>query len=330
MHCDTVSALLAAGKEGREQESLLRNTFHLDLEKMKKGDYLLQNFALFVHLPEYEDPFEGVLEMAELYYEELSRNKELIRPVYSWEDIAKNIQEGRMSAMLTVEEGGVCRGSLTYLRTLYRLGVRMLTLTWNFPNELGWPNLEQPGEGVKDFVPDFRKANRVQGLTETGFAFVEEMERLGMIVDVSHLSDAGFWDVARTLHGPFAASHSNARSVCSWCRNLDDDMIRCLGERGGVTGLNYCPAFLKDKTEETGGAATIASVVEHAKHIVNVGGEDCLGLGSDFDGISTHDELPDASYVPLLADALHKGGFNQTQVDKILSKNVLRLYKEVL
>ena len=208
----------------------------------------------------------------------------------------------------------------------------MLTLTWNYPNELGWPNLEQPGQGVdrESFRPDFRKANTTQGLTETGIAFVEEMERLGMIVDVSHLSDAGFMDVLRVSKKPFVASHSNARSVCGWVRNLTDDMIRLLAEKGGVTGLNFCPAFLTDVPDGEATYGSIDAIVEHAKHIVKVGGIDCLGLGTDFDGIKTHDELPDASCMPLLVNAFEKGGFRASEIDKILSGNVLRVYKEVL
>lgn len=330
MHCDTISALYKMKKEGRAG-SLRENGLHMDLEKMKRGGYLLQNFALFVHLPSFENPLEGVLEMADLYYQEMEKNADLIRPVTCWEDVERNRNEGRMSAMLTVEEGGVCKGNPAFLRTLYRLGVRMLTLTWNFPNELGWPNLEQPGEkDGKDFVPDFREANRSQGLTETGFAFVEEMERLGMVVDVSHLSDAGFYDVARVSKKPFVASHSDARTVCGWCRNMDDDMIRQLAQKGGVMGLNYCPDFLTEAAEGEHVRGTIDAVVEHARHIINVGGSECLGLGSDFDGISTHEELPDASCMPLLADAFGKAGFTGTQIDKILYGNVLRVYREVI
>ena len=146
--------------------------------------------------------------------------------------------------MLTVEEGAVCKGSTGKLRHLYRLGVRMLTLTWNYPNELGWPNVKMPPEGSEE-APDFTVPDREHGLTETGFAFLSEMERLGMIVDVSHLSDAGFWDVARAAEKPFVASHSNARAVCHHVRNLNDEMIRALAEKGGVTGLNFCPSFLE-------------------------------------------------------------------------------------
>ena len=131
MHCDTISELLDIRRKGdavRIKENTLRsNGLHIDLEKMKKADYLLQNFALFVHLSSCENPLEEVLELADVYYDELDKNKDLIRPVYSYADIESNRKAGLMSAMLTVEEGGVCKGNPAFLRTLYRLGVRMLT-----------------------------------------------------------------------------------------------------------------------------------------------------------------------------------------------------------
>ncbi|HJA91990.1 MAG TPA: dipeptidase [Candidatus Eisenbergiella merdipullorum] len=327
MHCDTISALMLMRRRGDyPAEGLARNSLHIDLEKLEKGGYLLQNFALFVALSECSDPFRECSALADLYYEELEKNKDRIRPVYHYADIEKNRAEGKLSALLTVEEGAVCKGRLGNLRLLYRLGVRMLTLTWNFPNELGWPNVRMPENGSGD-APDLTMPDREHGLTETGFAFLEEMERLGMIVDVSHLSDAGFWDVARTARKPFVASHSDARAVCRHVRNLDDDMIRALSEKGGVCGLNFCPSFLEEGKEARG---SLAAVAAHAKHIVEVGGEDCLGLGSDFDGIPTNEQLPDASSLPRLADAMRKAGLTERQIDKIFSENVLRVYREIL
>ena len=330
MHCDTISALLAMQRKGicSENNCLLKNSLHVDLEKLEKGGCFLQNFALFVALSECSDPWKECTALADLYYVELEKNKDRIRPVYRYEDIEKNREEGKLSALLTVEEGAVCKGRVGNLRLLYRLGVRMLTLTWNFPNELGWPNVRMPEKG-SETVPDFTTPDREHGLTETGFDFLAEMERLGMIVDVSHLSDAGFWDVARTAKRPFVASHSNARAVCRHVRNLDDDMIRALAEKGGVTGLNFCPSFLEEN--KAGGIqGSLDAITAHAGHIVNVGGEDCLGLGSDFDGIPTNAAIPDTSYLPLLADALEKAGFSERQMDKIFSENVLRVYREVL
>lgn len=326
MHCDTVSELWKREQAG-EKISLLDCDCHINLRKMKQGDYLLQNFALFVNMGACADPWEHVQELFALYERLMKENAGLIVPVTCTEEIERNRLSGKMSALLTVEEGGVCKGSLEKLDILYSQGVRMLTLTWNYQNELGSPNIDRKKKPtLRDtFVP-----NVSDGLTETGFTFVERMEELGMIVDVSHLSDAGFWDVARRAKRPFVASHSNARQICPCVRNLTDEMIRALAEKGGVTGLNFCADFLTRAQENTPNPGTVEAVVRHAKHIVKVGGMECLGLGSDFDGIDTHAELPGADAMERLWYAFVKGGFTQKQADAIFGGNVLRLYREVL
>lgn len=342
MHCDTISVLLGKKRTGKEG-CLRENDCHIDLHKMKQGDYLLQNFALFVELGKCADAWQEVQELYSLYEQEISENRDVIAPVFSYDDIEKNRSEGKMSALLTVEEGGVCGGDPEKLRTLYRQGVRMMTLTWNYPNELGCPNLNRRrGEQVKTaektetaarnraMLSYLNTPNIKDGLTETGIVFVQEMERLGMIVDVSHLSDAGFYDVLAHTKKPFVASHSNARAVCPCVRNLTDDMIRRLAERGGVIGLNFCADFLTQVPADVKNPGTIAAVVAHARHIAAVGGVECLGLGSDFDGIDTHAELTGADRMESLADALKSGGFSAGQLDKILGENVLRVYREVL
>ena len=229
--------------------------------------------------------------------------------------------------MLTVEEGAVCKGDVEKLRTLYEMGVRMMTLTWNHPNEIGFPNLDAVRGEEKDFlyIPDTER-----GPTERGREMVARMEELGMIVDVSHLSDAGFWDVLACTTKPFVASHSNARGMCRCVRNLTDDMLRALAERGGCTGLNFCPDFLQEVPEGVQNPGTIETVVAHAKYITNIAGIEILGLGSDFDGIEGHAELKGVQSMELLWDALHKGGFTESQIDKIFYQNVLRVYGEIL
>lgn len=326
MHCDTISVLLEQKRAGKTV-SLRENGGHLDLLRMKSSGYLLQNFALFVDSGSGIDPWEEVCALQELFREELNNNADLIAPVLSYEDIAVNEAKGKLSAMLTVEEGAVCKGQVEKLRKLYDMGVRMMTLTWNHPNEIGFPNLNSARGGEKDFL---YLADTVNGLTERGSKMVEAMEELGMIVDVSHLSDAGFYDVAACTKKPFVASHSNARGVCRCVRNLTDDMLRILGERGGCTGLNYCPDFLKEVPCGELNPGTIAAIVEHAKHIVNVGGMEILGLGSDFDGIGGHGELKGVQSMELLWDGLHREGFTQSQLDKIFYQNVLRVYRDVL
>lgn len=163
-----------------------------------------------------------------------------------------------MSAMLTVEEGGVCGGRTECLRELYKQGVCMMTLSWNYKNELGHPNLyaelrnsiraEEPHLTPEEQDYALQKylntPDTEHGLTKKGREFVECMEEMGMIVDVSHMSDAGFFDVLQMTKKPFVASHSNARALCPCTRNLTDDMIRALAAKGGVAGLNFCADFL--------------------------------------------------------------------------------------
>ena len=331
LHCDTIYKLY------HTSDSLRENLCHIDLTKLQKSNYLLQNFALFVDQKETENPLETALEMADLYYQELSRNEDIIAPVFTYSDIEKNHRNGRISAMLTIEEGAVLKGSSAHLRNFYRLGVRMITLTWNYENEIGSPNLRFDANGN----PLFATRNDT-GLTKRGIEIIQEMEHLGMIIDVSHLSDGGFWDVLKYTRSPFVASHSNAASQCNVCRNLTDDMIRALGERGGVTGLNFCTDFLREPTETTrssmGGiiksdyvpTSKISDMIRHVRHITNVGGIDICALGSDFDGIQNHLEFGDSSGIGMLADALLKNGFSASDVDQIFWKNALRVYKEVL
>lgn len=322
MHCDTISEIYQA-KENGKLYNLKKNELHMDLEKMKKGDYLLQNFAMFVEMKKQADPMEHCLKLIDLFYQELKENDDIIALALKYEDIKKNREAGKISAFLTIEEGGVTRCDLSHLRNFYRLGVRMLTLTWNFENGIGFPNYSL----MEDGNPDYHMPETTRGLTDFGLEFIHEMERIGMIIDVSHLSDAGFYQVLDNTAKPFVASHSNARHICGHVRNLTDDMIKKLANRGGVTGMNYYPVFLEEDKEDKG---TIASIVRHIKHIANVGGYECIGLGSDFDGIPLHKELSDASYMPLLAEALEKEGFTNSQVEGIFYKNVLRVYKEIL
>lgn len=365
MHCDTISRLLECRRKEMEQteqkqvwkeETLRKNSGHIDLLRLKNSGYLLQNFALFVNKGGCQDPWEEVLLLLKVYEEELKGNQELIAPVLCYEDIERNRKQGKLSALLTVEEGAVCKGELSRLHTLYDKGVRMLTLTWNYPNELGWPNQDcERARGIREKCRSFQKSGLTgdeyalaqqevtgllrsflntpdteHGLTEMGRMFVEEMEKLGMIPDVSHLSDAGFYDVLSCTEKPFVASHSNARTICPCARNMTDEMIRALGERGGVMGLNFCADFLTQKPVGVHNPGTIEDIVIHARHIVKVGGVEVLGLGSDFDGIDTHEELVGAQGMEKLYDALLAGGFKASEADKIFSENVLRVYKDTL
>ena len=316
MHCDTISGLWRAEREGEPME-LRDSSLCVDLQKMQKGGYLLQNFAMFVFVGREADPLVNVLELIDEYYRQMEKNQDMIAPVYCYQDILNNRAAGKLSGLLTIEEGGVLKGSIPVLRNLYRLGVRMLTLTWNFENEIGYPHTIVT---EKDYDP-----SRRYGLKPQGIEIVREMNRLGMIVDVSHLGDDGFWDVVKYSDSPFVASHSNARAVCGHTRNLTDDMIRALADKGGVMGINFCDSFLSHQ-----GPGTVEDMIRHIRHIKNVGGIGCIGLGTDFDGIDNVPEVQNAADMPLLAQGMEQAGFTDDEIDAVFSGNVLRLYREVL
>lgn len=323
MHCDTIYEINRLQNEGQDV-GLRNNHLNISLEKMKQGHYLLQNFAMFTSLNEVDDPVMHVQHLIDTFYNEIDKNKDMIGVVYHYEDIQKNIDMNKMSALLTLEEGGVVQNDLAYLRNYYRLGVRMITLTWNYANGIGHPNFDIMGQNH-----GYHECDQKNGLTDFGIAYVQECERLGIIIDVSHLSDAGFYDVLKYTAKPFVASHSNARGICAHARNLTDDMIFKLAKRGGVMGINFAADFLNE-THQEHAISYIDDMVKHILYIREIGGIDCIGLGSDFDGIPQYLELKDASYMPQLAEALYAAGLSREDVEKIFYKNVLRVYREVL
>lgn len=193
------------------------------------------------------------------------------------------------------------------LERMYKDGVRLMTLTWNYPNEIGFPN------GMEG------------GITEKGREIIKAMESLHMIVDTSHLNDEGTREILMTCHVAPMASHSDARAVTGHRRNLPDDLIRLFGEKGGLIGLNFANHFTG--TEDV---TTLDNIVRHARHIRDVGGIDVLALGSDFDGIEPKLELKDASEMGRLAEALKKGGFKEEEIEKIFWWNGERYLEDVL
>ena len=328
LHCDTLSELRRAEMRG-DGQTFAHNNGHIDLEKLEKGDYMLQCFAAFVNLADPTpgaDPLVTALEEIDVFKRMMEQYSDRIAPVYRPEDIRKNAEAGKISGMLTIEEAGCCKGSLGVLRRMYELGVRMMTLTWNHENELASPNVV-PGNGpIWPCMP-----NTETGLKEKGFEFLAEMERLHMIVDVSHLSDRGFWDIVEHGTRPFAASHSNCRALCPHTRNLTDAMIRALAEKGGIAGLNYYAAFLDtDPAHPEACRSTVERIAEHAAHYKQVGGIGVLALGSDFDGIDGHHQLETAADMPLLADALRRTGFTEDEVERIFWRNARDFFEHNL
>lgn len=307
MHCDTILGLM----KDKEKLELFKNDFSIDIRKMKKGNSLAQFFAMFVYLKSGKDPMETCLEMIDKFYVELEKNSTHISLATNYGEIMKNDRECKVSAVLTIEEGGAIKGKLHNLRNFYRLGVRAITLTWNYPNEIGFPNTNYE--------------HKDKGLTSFGEEVVHEMNRLGMLIDVSHISDQGFYDVARLSSKPFIASHSNARAIKEHSRNLDDNMIRALSEKGGVMGICFERDFLGESEK-----ARIKDMIRHIKHIRNVGGIDVIGLGSDFDGCHPDGEISNIGEIEKLAYALKDNNFTEDEIDKIFYRNALRVIKDVL
>lgn len=322
LHCDTISVIDRLKRKEGIDISLKENKLQVDQKKLLSGNYFAQCFAMFVFF-DCENPFEACINLIDTFYEKICECEHL-KLALNYDDLIKNNKDNKISAILTIEEGGVCKNNLSFLNTFYRLGVRMICLNWNFVNGVGYPNY---GKYIDD-KPDFITPNTKDGLTEFGFSMVKRMNELGMVIDVSHLSDKGFWDVINTSTKPIVASHSNARAVCKFVRNLTDDMIIALHQNGGVMGMNYCAAFLND--DENIGKNTIDWAIEHIKHIKDLVGVDVISLGSDFDGINPDIELKDASYMTMLVERLKIEGFNEEEIDKMCYKNALRVFKEVL
>ncbi len=324
LHCDTLHELLKQKLKG-EHYNLYKRDGHLDIERMTGSGYLVQCFAAYVNRKQVESPYERGKELAQLYKQLCSEYSPYIAPVYHFQDIMNNKKQGLMSAILTLEEGGVLEGSLEKLREFYEIGVRLITLTWNYPNEIGYPGcMEQVS--VLEKPVSWKVGGVYPGLTKRGIEMVETMEERNIAIDVSHLSDAGFWDVVSITKKPFLASHSNARSICSHKRNLSDAQIRTIAERGGVIGLNFYAGFLENNALEV----SMDSFIRHIKHIIQVGGTEVLALGSDFDGIDTNPAMPHAGALPQLFDAMAASGITPSVIDKVKGDNALRMLKEVL
>lgn len=322
LHCDTISKIYHE-RQRHKNTGLRKNSFQVDLLKMKSSGYLLQNFAIFLDLGETDDPYGTFCRQLAVFEEEMNNNSDLISPVTSFQQILTNQRQGKMSALLTLEEGEACGGSLKRLQEIYHCGVRMMTFTWNFPNTLGFP--AEPAPSCSDY------SRSETGLTARGREFLAEMERLGIIADVSHLSDQGILDVCKFASKPFCASHSNARSLCRRGRNLPDHLICKIAERGGLIGANFYGPFLSNTpNSQNQYVSYVKDIAQHIRHIADAGGISCIGLGSDFDGIDDNLELKDCSQMELLEDELKKSGFHINEIEQIFYQNVLKFYQELL
>ena len=305
LHCDTALALL--GEDLTEAGSLRRNQYHIDLERAGKLPGYVQCFACFTtpfmtqwHQKDPTVIFEKEIEtvMREMYY-----NADLISQIHRVSDIEKNYKAGKMSAILTIEGPAGFGFNPAMLENLHQIGFRITTLGWNEQNPLCGSH------------------KTGGGLTDLGREYVKEAQRLGMIIDVSHISDEAFWDIMKITEKPVIVSHSNSRSVCPVSRNLTDDMFREICQSGGVAGFNMCAPFVGDDPD-------LDTAADHFVHFLELGGEKHVALGGDLDGC---DVLPKGfegvQDYPKLAEKLLERGLGEDLVYDIFWNNAMEVMR---
>lgn len=309
-HCDTLTELY------NKNASLYENEQHFDIKRQIALGGGLQFCAIYVptEIFRYQGGLRYTLCLLDKYNQEIKKLHENgidVLQVRTAED-AGNVLKHKAATLLAIEEGGAIDGSLEALRCLYELGVRAMTLTWSNRNDIA--------DGINEEATG-------SGLTLFGKQVVAEMNRLGMLVDVSHISTAGFWSVIETSTKPIIATHSNAKSLCSHPRNLNDEQIKALAQNGGLAGITFAGQFL----EEDWRNACIESVYKHIDYMLNlIGNDDHIGFGSDFDGIShpPYNIQGVQDYKPLI-EYLSKYYSDET-INKITYQNVINLLQKVL
>ncbi len=305
LHCDALTAK-------SEEKQVTR-------EHLTAGGCFLQCFAAFV--TEEKERYAAALRMTDEFSALCAR--EGYNPVTD----ASELVEGKTNALFTVEDGGAIEGDLSKLHALYARGMRMMSLTWNLPNELGFPAFPDY-EGLCAGRVPFDKRETLRGLTELGRQAVEKMCELGVLADTSHGSDKLFTEVAEICSKkgkPFVASHTAANSVHCCARNITDEQLRRLGDCGGVAGLYFCADFLSSDLSSLGQRQAILA---HARAMINAGGEDVLCIGSDFDGIPPNPAIRHAGEIPWLLKELIKE-FGSRVAEKIAYGNFLRVFREI-
>jgi len=304
LHCDTLSRIALTNPKMR----LGANSLNLDVIKMRRGGYEAVVFSLFPWFGEDGPLAEAPARIGRIRQramEEIAACPDL-RIAATRDEWEQARQEGRIAVVFSLEggEGAADIGELARLRDF---GVRMVNLVWNRPNALGHPAL-----GKED-----------RGLTPYGKEVVEWMESAGMLVDVSHLSDAGIRDLIDMARGPFIASHSNARALTAHPRNIPDACIRAVADSGGVVGINAFGPHLGPDREPW------EAFIAHLRHVYDAGGAECPAIGADFDGDSEM-VFPDAGEMERLPALLAKAGFSSGEVEKILTGNAARVIEAVL
>ena len=354
-HNDILTACIE--KKVRMDNDLTGRT-HSDLKRFKEGGVDAQLFSVWCdgNMP---NPNAWANREMDTLYAVIARNPDKIIIVRNTKELKKAIKEKKLAAMFGVEGGHMIEDNLDNLTKFYERGTRYMTLTWN--NSTSWATSALAETTKKDSLAKTHK-----GLTDFGKQVVKRMNELGMMVDISHVGEQTFWDVINTTTKPVIASHSNAYTLCPVPRNLKDEQIKAIGKNGGVIDLNYYAGFVDstfqnkeikftllhsgelDSLKKTGVqqdyALTMISekyasevqasrpplrkLMEHLDYIVNLIGVDHVGLGSDFDGITTApQQLNDVTSYLTITKTLLEKGYSPKEVTKIMGGNILRVMK---
>jgi len=321
-HNDAIENLMVREVSGTRDFRLRRalgersDEGQVDIPRIREGGVDCLVFAMCATGPRFRGRrLKTYLQMIDVFHAEVAKNADAIALATTHQEVLDVVAGGRIAALLAIEGGEALEGDIGVLRMLYRLGVRVLTLT-HFPrNELG--------DGSRDDAGSH--------LTAFGVEVVEEMTRLGMIIDVSHLNERGFWDVMERTTRPVIASHSNCKALCNHHRNLTDAQIEALAATGGVINLSYCGGFIKEGvTRETLDTVGLDDWLDHVDHVIDLVGPDYVGLGSDFDGGCGFPGMDDITQVPRITRGLVARGYADAEIEKILGGNNLRVFKTVL
>ena len=291
---------------GGFDRSVRETPVQIDFEKMKAGGIDVAFFAVDVTLA-WKNYTTYALDAFGFFDAEVEAHGGQVVVARSAGDIVAAKQAGKLAAVLVVENSDGVEGSLNVLRMLHRVGVRSIGMTHNISSWAADGNAETRSRG---------------GLTSFGVGLVEEMNLLGMLVDVSHISEHGFWDVMEVSAKPVIASHSNCKAVCDHPRNLNDKQIKALAENGGSMGVTFVPSFVDAEKP------TLQRLLDHVDHAVQLVGADYVGIGSDFDGGGTLVE--DATVFPQITEGLAGRGYTEEDLRKILGGNHLRVLTEAI
>ena len=298
-HCDTIYECMGKGRSLRE------NSGHVDLMRGQRYGRRAQFFALFDNVRELPEgtAWTKLCQMHDWFCAQAAENADVMALCRTGAEVDAAAAQHKTAALLSIEGADLLDCDMAHLETAASWGVRLLNPVWNYANRLSGSNAQQPE----------------QGLTAYGRDFLQRMEELSIYVDVSHLSDAGFWDVVRLSRRPVVASHSNSRAVCPHRRNLTDDMFRAIRDSGGVAGLNYYRHFVGDDP-------TMEGLVRHVEHFLELDGERSLCLGGDMDGCELlAGGMRGLEDVPLLWQALADRGYPQSLLEDLFWNNLRRL-----